>query len=448
VPTKVVSSPNPPPPTQTIAPGQGGGGAPGKVGGGGGGGFLKNLLGIACNYLGGLCGGGGNGGGGGIGNMIGGLFGGGQGGGIGGMLGGLFGGGGPKPVSNANPPAQAAIGPGGMDYAYKNAKITKLPKYQDGSDLGVIVEPSDPIPSSPAGVFIWQHPAGAANINYSQEWMEHLAKKGYIVIQPYNGPESIEMFINMMMQGGWGNGNSINAGCFTPENEAKAVTAIKTAINILQTQPGHAQPDLNKVAYGGHSLGGDGSLTLATNYAKNGTPEPKALFMSSPCPIGDDIAYQNFPSSLKYLLVNGDSDTAGGLFGSQASQWANESGTYNFALKAWSNMTIIPANQKDFIIFHSDYYGKTGLNANHFALYGTKISLVGVVGLGTTLDALDWNAYWKLSTALLNCTFDGTDCEVAFGNTPQQTDMGVWSDGTPVRKLEVISNNPPAAVPQ
>jgi hypothetical protein len=38
------------------------------------------------------------------------------------------------------------------------------------------------------------------------------------------------------------------------------------------------------------------------------------------------------------------------------------------------------------------------------------------------------------------------DCQYALGNTPQQTDMGHWSDGTPVRKLEV-TDTPPATLP-
>jgi hypothetical protein len=232
-------------------------------------------------------------------------------------------------------------------------------------------------------------------------------------------------------------------GCFQPADEDFAVNAIQTALNILQTQPGHVQPDLDKVAYGGHSLGGDGALTLAGNFAKDGLPEPKAIMVSSPCPVGDDTPFANLPSSIKLLIINGDSSKTGGVFGSQIAKYANESGTYPFALKVWANTAHIP--NRDFIIVHSDTHGTPGLNADHFAIYGA-MNPTTRLGVDAKVDSLDWNAYWKLSTALLRCAFSNVDCKYAFGNTPEQTDMGNWSDGTPVRKLEV-TYNPPATIP-
>jgi hypothetical protein len=380
---------------------------------------------------------------------------------MGGLLGSIFpsqpvgggapgGGGGaggvPAGGAGGKPPSQSATGPGGNDYPHKSVIITKLPKDAAGKEMGRIVEPADPLASS-APVFVFIHSAGAANLNYYQEMMEHIAKKGYIVIYPYIGPKSIELFLHLMLQGGWGGSGEMNkTGCFQPADELFAVNAVKAAFNILQTQPGHAQPDLANVGYGGHSLGGDGSLTLASNYAADGLPKPKALFISSPCPIGDDTLFANLPSDIKLLIVNGDSSVTGGLFGSHIAQYANETRTYQFALKIWANTAQLPDDQRDFIIIHSDYHGKPGLNADHFAIYGGK-NIVTRLGVGAKVDALDYQAYWKLSTALLNCAFKGADCVYAFGNTPEQTDMGNWGDGTAVRKLEV-TDNPPATLPK
>jgi hypothetical protein len=357
------------------------------------------------------------------------------------LLGGLLGGSGGGGVAK-NPPSQPETGPGGKNYPNKSVVITKLPKDQNGKDLGAIVEPADPHPST-APVFIFIHSAGAANLNYYQEMMEHIAKNGNIVIYPYIGPNSIELFLNLFIQGGWGGGDVMKNGCFQPADEVLAVNAIQTALNILQTRPGHVQPDLDKVAYGGHSLGGDGSLTLAGNYAKDGLPAPKALMVSSPCPVGDDTPFANLPSSIKLLVINGDSSKTGGVFGSQIAKYASESGTYQFALKVWANTAHIP--NRDFIIVHSDNHGTPGLNADHFAIYGA-MNPTTRLGVDAKVDGLDWNAYWKLSTALLSCASNNVDCKYAFGNTPEQTDMGNWSDGTPVRKLE-ITHNPPATIP-
>ena len=63
-----------------------------------------------------------------------------------------------------------------------------------------------------------------------------------------------------------------------------------------------------------------------------------------------------------------------------------------------------------------------------------------IVHVFGTLDALDWYGTWKLLDALMACSFDGTWCEYALGNTPEQRFMGVWSDGVPVIELNVTDD--------
>ena len=41
------------------------------------------------------------------------------------------------------------------------------------------------------------------------------------------------------------------------------------------------------------------------------------------------------------------------------------------------------------------------------------------------------------------CSFDGTWCEYALGDTPEQRFMGVWSDGVPVIELNVTDDPGP-----
>ena len=64
------------------------------------------------------------------------------------------------------------------------------------------------------------------------------------------------------------------------------------------------------------------------------------------------------------------------------------------------------------------------------------------------LDAFDWYGTWKWFDALMSCSFANQDCQVAFGNAPEQRFMGTWSDDVPVTEAEVLANPAsPAATP-
>ena len=355
----------------------------------------------------------------------------------------------------SKPPSQPKTGPGGKDYPYQSVLMTRLPKDRHRRDTGAILEPADPQPAS-APVFIFLHGAGAPHVRYYQEWMEHLAKKGTIVIYPYLGPGAMKLFLPLFMPRGWaargrtapsppGGSDMQKTGCFPPAYEALAVQAIKHAITLLQTQPGHVRPDLAKVAYGGHSLGGAGAFQLASHYAQHGLPQPQALMLNSPCPVGEGAAFGDLPSDIKMLITAGDSAQTGGLVGNQFSRFITEAHLYPAAVHLWKNTTHVPDAYRDFVILHSDHHGSPRLNADHFAPLGAK-KLLARIAVHAQVDALDWYGYWKLSTALLSCGFRNVDCQYALGNSPQQTDMGQWSDGTPVRKLEV-TDTPPATLP-
>lgn len=54
------------------------------------------------------------------------------------------------------------------------------------------------------------------------------------------------------------------------------------------------------------------------------------------------------------------------------------------------------------------------------------------------VDAADRYGIWKLSEALFACAFEGTWCDHALGNTPEQRFMGTWSDGVAVAQLTVV----------
>ncbi len=57
----------------------------------------------------------------------------------------------------------------------------------------------------------------------------------------------------------------------------------------------------------------------------------------------------------------------------------------------------------------------------------------GVFGV----DALDYYGLWKPFDGLCDAAFSGKNREYALGNTPEQRFMGKWSDGVPVKELQV-----------
>ena len=60
-----------------------------------------------------------------------------------------------------------------------------------------------------------------------------------------------------------------------------------------------------------------------------------------------------------------------------------------------------------------------------------------VDGITGGIDAYDWYGTWKLADALIDCRYANHDCDAAFGDTQAQRSLGTWSDGVPVRALEI-----------
>src|SRR5262249_38352473 len=90
--------------------------------------------------------------------------------------------------------------------------------------------------------------------------------------------------------------------------------------------------------------------------------------------------------------------------------------------------------RKSYIVMHSDTYGSPQLRATHFApLAAEPFKSPGPQGgRRTTTDALDFYGFWKLLDGLCDAAFSGKEYKV-------DKSMGKWSDGTPVKELEVIS---------
>jgi acetyl esterase/lipase len=338
--------------------------------------------------------------------------------------------------SNPTPPVQPASGPGGKQYAH--AGVTKN-RYGSGGNEYWLFEPDTPKPAS-ASLIVFLHGWGGMNPLYYGAWIDHVVKRGNIVIYPrYQA-------------------NLLTAPKdFTPNT----LHAIKDAIARLQTEPGHVKPDLNKFATVGHSVGGLLAASVAALASESGLPRVRAIMSVEPgiteSPINIPLAdLRKIPAETLLLALAGDQDTL----------VRDED-----AKRIYYESTRVSANNKDFITLVSDSHGSPALLAGHRAptamdkTYDSgdgigggpgESSNRGGSGLPTRpidapvpqtgrrdrletmmVNALDFYGTWKLFDGLCDAAFYGKNREYALGNTRQQRFMGIWSDGVPVKELKV-----------
>lgn len=323
------------------------------------------------------------------------------------------------------PPPQPDSGPGGKQKPH--AAVIKN-RYGQGGKEYWIFEPDRPKPQT-APVVVFLHGWGGTNPLYYGAWIDHLVKRGNIVVFPRYQSNILTRRED-----------------FIP-NTLDAVTA---AIARLQSEPGHVRPDMKKVAAVGHSLGGVLAASLAALAAENKLPQVRAVMAVEPgltrAPVSVPIAdLSKIPSSTLLLSIAGDRD---GLVADHD------------AKRIYYESQQISAGNKDFVLLVSDERGRPGLIAGHRAPTapdkeydngegdltnrGAPSQSDGQARVDSrtpVIDALDYYGLWKLFDGLCDAAFYGKNREFALGNTPQQRFMGKWSDGTPVKEL-VVTDKP------
>jgi pimeloyl-ACP methyl ester carboxylesterase len=322
---------------------------------------------------------------------------------------------------SVTPPSQPQTGPGGKQYVH-TAVIKN--HYGKGSQEYWIYEPDSPKPRT-APVIVFLHGWGGMNPMYYGAWIDHLVKRGNIVIYPRYQSNLLTPIQD-----------------FTPNT----ISAVKDAVNRLKTEKGHVTPDFNKFATVGHSLGGLLAANVAALAAESKLPRVRVVMSVEPgitdAPISVPLAdLKKLPPETLLLAIAGDQD---GLVRDTD------------AKRIYYESTRIPEANKDFVLLVSDSHGTPPLQASHRAPtamdkdYDNGEGVAGgAAGIGDVqisrrvrpetmlINALDYYGTWKLFDALTDAAFNGKNREYALGNTPQQRFMGVWSDGVPVKELEV-----------
>lgn len=298
----------------------------------------------------------------------------------------------PQQLAGVKPPGQPASGPGGATYAFSGSKSSEV---GEGADSAVIFEPV-PRPSEAAPVVVFLHGWGAKDPRPYQLWIQHLVRRGNYVIYP----RYQRRFFSTM-----------------PAAFPATVGGIKAALAELMARS--APVDLNRFAMAGHSFGAMLAPILAAAAHELGLPEAKALLVAEPGGskklseiLPEKVSLSAVPSSTLIVFVVGDRDRVVGD---------------RTARELFSMITSVPPERKNLLLMHSDLHGTPALIANHFAPVSQRQA-----------DALDYLGFWKLFDALTDAAFYGKNRTAALGGGPEQLGLGSWSDGVPVKPLELL----------
>jgi dienelactone hydrolase len=339
-------------------------------------------------------------------------------------------------VQAATPPKQPEQGPGGADY-----KVSEITKRAVGTtSSGSYAFHGADTPAEPRPVVIFLHSWGAVNPGLYGGWINHLARKGYLVLFPR----------------------------FQEVNRSRPADASRLAEDLVHgglaalADDASARPDLKRVAYIGHSAGVPIALNVAAGLGESKLPAPKLIFGLMPGGIASTEKERGIllrdlsaiDASTLLITMSGDRDY-------QPSDRA--------ARRILQETTAIPASRKLFMRVGSDDHGYPALTATlaspgspkpdydasaiklppdpprdpkqkntwrwsaDMALSGPQTILTQQLGNNGT-DTLDYLAFWKTFDIAAEAAFAGKDA-VALRRDPKFIDMGSWSDGWPVRRL-------------
>lgn len=309
-----------------------------------------------------------------------------------------------------NQPSQPATGPGGSAYVHDSISVYDYGTNKNGDGFW-LYEPAGPKPDS-ANVVVFIHGLGQTNPKVYGKFIRHLVQKGNIVIYPRYQKDLLSA------------ANTFSDSC---------ARGIQRAIDTLNTA-GHVAARWQNYFVLGHSVGGILTANMTMNHAAYNLPKPLTAMSMQPGGIEGILLpdYAAFPGDVKYLIVIGDNDAIVGT----------ATGEFLFA-----NTTGVPTSHKNLVKHFADAHGSPAITATHNEPVGNdnfldngenNVTIIFTTGVD---DAVDYYCYWKLQDALMDCALRNENCDVAFGDTEAQRNMGQWSDGTAVRQLQITPSS-------
>ena len=346
----------------------------------------------------------------------------------------------------ATPPAQPKSGPGGADYVAGDVTKRAIGRASAATYAFHVAGAA----AEPRPVVVFLHAWGAANPQVYGGWIEHLARKGYLVLYP----------------------RFQEVGRTRPADAtANAASLLKEAFAELAGDA-EARPDPARVALIGHTAGSPLAANLAAMAKAEGLPVPKLVFFVMPGGIASDAKSRGIqladlsqidPATLLVTMIGDREFRAADAAAKRLLREATEvPPTRKVFMRALSDdhgfptlaaTLASPASVKDAfdgtkIRVTPDPPGdpRAGRQAKQkwspdMVLSGEQSVLVAQLGSNGT-DTLDYLGYWKTFDMALAAAFSGKDGQ-ALRTDPALTDMGRWSDGWPVKRLGAA--DPPRA---
>jgi acetyl esterase/lipase len=353
-------------------------------------------------------------------------------------------------VFAATPPAQPKSGPGGAENP--GAEIVKRVVGTQSAYTYAYYAAGQPEQPRPVVVFL--HGWGATNPMIYGGWIDHLARRGYLVLFP--------AFQEI------GRTRPVDA---TP----RAVARVKAALAALGSDP-QARPDRSSVAVIGHSAGAGVAANLAALAKTDELPVPKLVFMLMPGGIASDeksrgvqlADLSQIDPTTDMIAMVGDREAA-------ASERVSRR-----ILRAAS---AVPPARKLFMRAGSDDHGFPSLSAT-LASPGAPLDSYDVASLKippdpprdpkapreqvprwsadmvlsgeqqvilnqlnrNVIDTLDWLAFWRSFDMAADAAFKSGEL-APLRDGQGFLDMGRWSDGWPVRRLTAETPRAETAAP-
>lgn len=303
-------------------------------------------------------------------------------------------------------PTQPTSSPGGSDYTFGGVTQYDYGTNGSGGDFW-LYEPNTPTPDS-ANVVVFIHGLGETNPKLYGAFIKHLVRKGNIVIYP-----RYQKDLNA-------DNTTFNDSC---------AKGIQRALDTIQ-QAGHVKGRRENFFVLGHSVGGVLTANMSMLYQQYGLPKPLSAFSMQPGAASFLMnSYAAFPADIPYLALVSQDDIIVGT--------APGTTIYNQSVNA-------PTSHKNLVHTYGDSHGSPAITASHFdplagdAAFDNGESNLFILASGNgPVDAFDYFGTWKLQDALMDCALLNQNCEYAFGDTPEQHGMGNWSDGMPIRILEI-----------
>lgn len=377
-----------------------------------------------------------------------------------------------SPALATGSPGQPKSGPGGTDYAVAAADIVKK-IYGEGNGRAAVFYPKGPA-DRPRPVVVFVHAPGAISPSWYGAWLEHLVRRGAVVVYPlYEETIGAVRYEDMT---------------------AEALKGVRAALAGLAENPG-VKADVSALSVVGHSGGAVIAANLAALSGRDELPPVRLLFGAMPDRPGagksfgpplQDLA--SIPQSAVALMLVGDRDSVAGDRGARQILTAAGHLGQNHRLIARANsdnhglpavyfshhapvapdqawdLAQIPGAAPQGAAGQAAAGGKDG--GSHAGAATPKLSPQEVrlhreeqrkraaalwrVGYeerrgltnfeGRTVGAANY-AIWKLFDLAAETVYAGGDA-MTLKRDPRLYDMGQWSDGWPLRRLGVETPKP------